>query len=940
MVSAAIGPREAGWRAARRLLQGPLRTLVAGQMLGQGGDGLAQITFAQVVFFEVGHGATPAAVAGFLAATLLPFSLLGPFAGVVVDRFDRRRVMVVVSWARVAVVIASIAVLVFDLEALAYVGVVLLLGCSRFVLVAKGAALPRTVEPEELIPANAVSSLAPMVVAFLAAVIGSAFVAAAPALGFVVAAFGYGGAAIVFGRLPPVGGGDDHPSLAVELRRAGSEIVEGAREIARSPALRRPLLTVTAHRLLLGAGFILLVLLSDARYGLEAPGYGIAIAVTGVGAFTGTVLAPVLGERHRPEALLPLPFLAAGLAALLAGYAPVLGVLVPCVGFVALAFQVLKILVDALVGRAARDEVRGRVFAAYDILYNGAFVAAGLLLIPLWKLGKERELLWWLAALFVAAGTVVARSVHGWPFTPTTKVHPGAAPKPPRRRWLGRATALVAGGVPVFAFPAPSWWWFAWVALVPLLLVVRAAPDRRDAAWRGFAGGTGFVVTMHHWLAPNLGPFMLPLALFLGALWLPWGVLAWSLMRPRDDGAPRSPGEIALALVLVPSGWIVIEALRSWQSLGGPWALLGASQWNQTSALAIAAVGGVWLVGFLVVVVNVAVTILVSRGTGGLARGVAVGAAVVALAISPLYASLRTDPPAGRTLRVAAVQPGVVHDPTPRLAAEVALTRPLAAEHPDLVVWGESSVGFDLYRRPDLAARLERLSREVGADILVNVDARRATGGIIKSSVLVTPHGLDGHYDKMRLVPFGEYIPLRFVLGWASRVTEAAGQDRRRGTHLVVLDAAHARLGPVVCFESAFPDMTRNLTNRGAELLVVQSSTSTFQQSWAPEQHASLAAVRAVETGRPVLQATLTGDTAAYDARGHRLALLPTGRRGVVIVLFTLSRGRTLFDRFGPWVPAGAFAALALAAIGAGRRAARSSVATPDSPRADTRVLA
>lgn len=896
-------------------------------MLGQGGDGLAQITFAQVVFFEVGEGATPAAVAGFLAATLLPFSVVGPFAGAVVDRFDRRRVMVVVSWVRVAIVLASISVLALELEAAAYVGVVLLLSCSRFVLVAKGAALPHTVEPHELIPANAVSSLAPMVVAFLAAVAGSAFVAVAPAAGFVVAAAMYATAAVVFGRLPPVGGGEERGPVASGLRRAAAEIADGAAEIARTPALRRPLLAVGAHRLLLGAGFIVLVLLADERYGLEAPGYGLAIAVTGVGAFTGTVLAPVLGEHHRPESLLPLAFLLAGLAALLGGYAPELGVLVPCVGAVALAFQVLKILVDALVGRAARDEVRGRVFAAYDILYNLAFVVAGLLLIPLWDIGRERELLWWLAALFVAAGLLVARSVRAWPFASTADRHAGDRP-PPRGRWTGRAAALVAGGVPVFAFPEPSWWWSAWVALVPWLLLVRAAPDRRDAAWRGLAGGTGFVITMHHWLAPNLGPFMLPLGVLLGVLWLPWGILTWYLLRPRDGADPP----VGAALLLVPSGWVVIEALRSWQSLGGPWALLGASQWNQPATLAPAAIGGVWLVGFLVVLVNVAITIAATRGFSRHARQVAVGTALAAIAAGPIYHVLRADPPDRRDVKVAAVQPGVIHDPVRRFDEGERLTAELAGDDLDLVVWGESSVGFDLYREPDLVARLGALAATVGADILVNVDARRGGGGILKSSVLVTPEGLDGRYDKMRLVPFGEYVPLRFALGWASRITEAAGEDRRRGEELVLMESAGIDLGPLVCFESAFPDLTRHQTNGGAELLVVQSATSTFQGSWAPEQHASLAAVRAVETGRPMLHATQTGETAAFDPRGDRLAKLSTDVQGTVTVDFTLVGGRTLYDRFGEWVPAAAFTALALAGLRAGLRSAKTPAATGEVP--------
>ncbi len=270
------------------------------------------------------------------------------------------------------------------------------------------------------------------------------------------------------------------------------------------------------------------------------------------------------------------------------------------------------------------------------------------------------------------------------------------------------------------------------------------------------------------------------------------------------------------------------------------------------------------------------------------------------------------------------------------------------------MVWGESSVGADLAARPDLSRRLAALSAEVGAPLLVNVDARRpaASGaavdapvgsGIYKSSVLVGPQGPTGdRYDKMRLVPFGEYIPARSLLGWATSVGKAAGEDRRRGETPVLMNLpgrSDVRIGPLVCFESAFPDMSRRLVRDGAALLVAQSATSTFQDSWAPAQHASLAALRAAETGRPMVHATLTGISEVHGPAGERIGpALSRSASQARVYEVPLARGTTLYVRFGNW-PAGAAVALLAAycaAEGARALGLRKPAPEPSPPPART----
>lgn len=400
-----------------------------------------------------------------------------------------------------------------------------------------------------------------------------------------------------------------------------------------------------------------------------------------------------------------------------------------------------------------------------------------------------------------------------------------------------------------------------------------------------------FVGVTQYWLWPSTGPPLLVLAAGLGALWLPFGWAAHRLLS-GDVDAVRA---VSAAAVL-PSLWVLAEAVRSWDRLGGPWAVLGASQWNQPATLAPAALGGVWLVSFLVVAVNTAVVAAVVRRSAAPAV-----LAVVLLAVGPAWFWWGPAPTSGPTVRVALVQPGDIAESTSRQAASEALTSELAGQPLDLVVWGESSVGVDLAAHPEVAARLVALSRRVGADLLVNVDAPAASGGIYKSSVLVGPDGVQGSYAKTRLVPFGEYVPLRPLIGWATSNTQAAGEDRRRGDGPVVLHTDAVAIGPLISFETMFSDLARAAVRRGAELLVYQSSTSSYQSSWAQPQLATMPAVHAVETGRPAVHAALSGVSSAFDTRGRRLAWIPAAERGVSVVDVPLDARTTLYQRWGGW---------------------------------------
>jgi apolipoprotein N-acyltransferase len=480
-----------------------------------------------------------------------------------------------------------------------------------------------------------------------------------------------------------------------------------------------------------------------------------------------------------------------------------------------------------------------------------------------------------------------------------------------------RYGVLLAGALPVLAFPAPNLEVLAWVGLIPGLLLMAAAPTRREAGVRGWWFGTGYLLAAMYWLAPNLGPGLLLVAIVLGFLWSGVGLAAWATLRP-----PLRPAKALVGLVLVPSAWLVTEWLRSWQGIGGPWAVLGVSQWQHPAILALAALGGVWLVSFALVVANTGfVVALVARNLAP--RLIGCAGALLAIAAGPAAFALTAPSPVARTATIALVQPGVIKDPARRLAANERLTAG-PARHADLIVWGESSVGFDVSTHPTLLSQIRALSASIGAQILASQDGLNAAGAKSKVALLIGANGIDGTYIKTRLVPFGEYIPFRSELGWLSAISRAAPQNMVSGTGAHVLHATlrggqRLPIGVLICFESAFPDMSRYDATHGAQVIIYQTSDSTFQGSWAPAQHASLGALRAAETGRPVVQAALTGDSAAFDARGRLLAWAGTADHGVTMVRVALPPASisTPFDELGDYVPLTAIAVV-LAATGFG----------------------
>jgi apolipoprotein N-acyltransferase len=457
---------------------------------------------------------------------------------------------------------------------------------------------------------------------------------------------------------------------------------------------------------------------------------------------------------------------------------------------------------------------------------------------------------------------------------------------------VNRAAALrllaapASGALLAAAFPALDLGPLALVALVPLLLVVETARPRRAAALGYLAGLTFFGLHLL-WIAQFLS-WTGPVA------WLAWGAL--SAIQAAAFAAffalvPATRPLGAWRLLVLPAAWAVLELLRAHHPIGGfPWGLLALSQHDAGLLLPLArAVGGFGLAAVLVAV-NLAVAFWLRALWAGAQEGSRwrrlaplVGLPLLVAALLGARLVVPGPPaPAGPALDVVVVQAGLrgghglAQGQTTEqvFANHVRRTETLAltpGARPDLVVWGEGAADADPLTDPDRQAAVARAAGAAGAPVLLGATTRvdqdhRATEGL-----LYTPQGqLADRYQKRRLVPFGEFVPLGSLLGRLIPATrEGVPYDKVPGERLEPLLIDGVRVGPLICWESAYPGDARQLTRDGAGVLLIMTNNASFGTGAGPRQHLAAGQLRAVETGRTIVQAAVTGISAVIDPGGR-----------------------------------------------------------------------
>lgn len=503
--------------------------------------------------------------------------------------------------------------------------------------------------------------------------------------------------------------------------------------------------------------------------------------------------------------------------------------------------------------------------------------------------------------------------------------------------WL---LAALSGGLQVLIFPTPDLHWFCWIALAPLLVAVLRAQESEvlalpESFGRSFVPAGAGQAFLLGWLAGiiwcagscywvfhvmnvygGLGAAASAALLVLFCLYIGahLGIFA-SLLAVSAKGQGRPRINLRRALVLAPFLWVAVELFRT-RVIGFPWDLLGTVQVDNIPLSRLATVTGVYGLSFEIVLVNTAfAAAFLTRGNG---RKLLAGAAVIA-AIA-LQASEFIHPPAlaaDLTARLVQQNVPIVEEWSPEhfqhtmfnLRRESLPPGPeesTGQPNADLVVWPESPAPF-YANDPLFRSMVSRIATEANAYVIVGTigTANQSSGveaeQVFNSASLIGPDGRWlRRYDKIHLVPFGEYVPFNTLLGFAHKLTAEVG-DFIPGSSRTVFDLGRYKVGTFICYESIFPNEVRQFAKNGAQVFVNISNDEWFGHSGAPGQHLNQARMRAIENNRWLLRDTNTGITAAIDPYGRLVDRAPRDVLTTLDAPFSVVTRTTFYTRHGDW---------------------------------------
>jgi apolipoprotein N-acyltransferase len=456
----------------------------------------------------------------------------------------------------------------------------------------------------------------------------------------------------------------------------------------------------------------------------------------------------------------------------------------------------------------------------------------------------------------------------------------------------------LSGALMVLSLPKPDLYPLAWIALVPLMYLIAATQSVAEIMISSYVAGVIFFAGTCYWITETMsiyGGLSVPSAVGVGALFALAFALYFVVFGLGLHLAIRKFG--TRGLLFAAPLWVTVEWLRSILFSGFPWMLSGYALVPYPGILQMVTLTGVYGLSFLATAMNSAIAYgLITRSI----KWVAGSAAIVLLTwFLPDVGANEMDPIAVRIVQTnISIDQSWKEPDSSQLMNELTALSTRGGAHPRLVVWPETPAPFYLKEDAGFRTRMQSIARTMNAYFLVGYidgDDKNPTN----SAGLLSPTGDEvSRYDKMHLVPFGEYVPLKRLFFFAESLTRQVG-DFMPGTNYTLSTIDGRKVSTIICYESIFPNLVRQFVNQGSELIVLITNDGWFGQSSAPYQHLRMGVVRAVENRRYMVRTTNTGISAIIGPYGKIEGATPIGIRTIVDGTAQFRSDRTFYTRYG-----------------------------------------
>jgi apolipoprotein N-acyltransferase len=483
----------------------------------------------------------------------------------------------------------------------------------------------------------------------------------------------------------------------------------------------------------------------------------------------------------------------------------------------------------------------------------------------------------------------------------------------PNVSWQKRSLlALASGATLALSLPNYNLTLLAWIS-VGLLVLASYGARPSVAPLYGFLHAIVFYPISLPWMAivveqygnvpPLIAAGLLVLISLAGGVIV--AVFTWAIAFTSHRNA-------LITWALAPDLWVALEFARAHLPIiAFPWNLIGYAASGHLALVQLTTVTGIYGLSYIVAAYgSLLAYAFVSGGNRPWKIAIAAATALILIGFAGRYAVPQENPRYVAHLvqtnfaQSYEYRPDWMQTHAGDLDQLEQISVDAARKTPGLIVWPEAPAPFSLQER-NFSDRARRIAQDSGVDFLVGAeDWKRDAAGkwlATNSAILLNPSGdRIFSYDKIHLVPFGEYVPLRKWLTFTGKLTADIG-DFTPGTQYSVGRLPDGNFGTFICFEAVFPDLVRHFTANGAELLINISNDGWFGRSGAPAQHLMMARVRAVENRRWLLRDTNNGFTVSVDPYGRIAAALPTDIRGQLDAPYDFRSDLTLYTRFGDW---------------------------------------